>query len=99
MLPGYPEPHPESESRELDLLRLQYKVDCGADFVVTQLFYDNREYFDFVDRAGRLGIPCRIIPGIMPIVNYRQIVRITRLCGANNSGRVERPPGTGRRRS
>ena len=79
---GYPEPHPESESRELDLLRLQYKVDCGADFVVTQLFYDNREYFDFVDRAGRLGIPCRIIPGIMPIVNYRQIVRITRLCGA-----------------
>lgn len=79
---GYPEPHPESESRELDLLRLQYKVDCGADFVITQLFYDNRDYFDFVDRAGRLGIPCRIIPGVMPIVNYRQIVRITRLCGA-----------------
>ncbi len=79
---GYPEPHPESESRELDLLRLQYKVDCGADFVITQLFYDNRDYFDFVDRAGRLGLPCRIIPGIMPIVNYHQIVRITRLCGA-----------------
>ncbi len=79
---GYPEPHPESESRELDLLRLQYKIDCGADFVITQLFYDNRDYFDFVDRAGRLGIPCPIIPGIMPVVNYRQIVRITRLCGA-----------------
>jgi methylenetetrahydrofolate reductase (NADPH) len=79
---GYPEPHPESESKELDLLRLQYKVDCGADFVTTQLFYNNQDYFDFVDRAGRLGIPCRIIPGIMPIVNYRQIVRFTNLCGA-----------------
>ena len=79
---GYPESHPECESAELDLLRLKYKVDCGADFVVTQLFYNNQDYFDFVDRAGRVGVPCRIIPGIMPIVNYRQIVRITKLCGA-----------------
>jgi methylenetetrahydrofolate reductase (NADPH) len=79
---GYPEPHPDCPDKDLDLKHLKDKVDCGADFVTTQLFYDNRDYFDFVKRARQSGITCRIIPGIMPILNYAQIVRITKLCGA-----------------
>ena len=79
---GYPEPHPDCPDKDLDLRHLKDKVDCGADFVTTQLFYDNRDYFDFVKRARQIGITCRIIPGIMPIINYRQIVRIANLCGA-----------------
>ena len=80
---GYPEAHPESVGALQDLQHLKAKVDCGADFVTTQLFFDVRDYFDFVARARQLGIRQRIIPGIMPILNYRQIVRFTRMCGAS----------------
>ena len=80
---GYPEGHPESVDAFQDLQHLKAKVDCGADFVTTQLFFDARDYFDFVARARQLGIRQRIIPGIMPILNYRQIVRFTRMCGAS----------------
>ncbi len=80
---GYPEAHPESVDALQDLQYLKAKVDCGADFVTTQLFFDARDYFDFVSRARQLGIRQRIIPGIMPILNYRQIVRFTRMCGAS----------------
>ena len=80
---GYPEGHPESVDAFQDLQYLKAKVDCGADFVTTQLFFDARDYFDFVARARQLGIRQRIIPGIMPILNYRQIVRFTRMCGAS----------------
>jgi methylenetetrahydrofolate reductase (NADPH) len=79
---GYPEPHPECQDKQLDLEHLKAKVDCGADFVTSQLFFDNRDYFDFCDRARRVGITTRIIPGIMPITNYRQIVRFAQMCGA-----------------
>ena len=79
---GYPETHPECPDKQQDLEHLQAKVDCGADFVTTQLFFSSRDYFDFVDRAKRAGIQQRIIPGIMPITNYRQIVRFTGMCGA-----------------
>ncbi len=79
---GYPERHPESADKHRDLEYLQAKVACGADFVTTQLFFNNRDYFDFCDRAQQLGITTRIIPGIMPITNYRQIVRFTTMCGA-----------------
>jgi methylenetetrahydrofolate reductase (NADPH) len=79
---GYPEMHPESADKPRDLEYLKAKVACGADFVTTQLFFDNRDYFDFCDRARRLGITARIIPGIMPITNYRQIVRFATMCGA-----------------
>ena len=80
---GYPEAHPESVDALRDLQHLKTKVDCGADFVTTQLFFDAQDYFDFVARARQLGIRQRIIPGIMPILNYRQIVRFTRMCGAS----------------
>ena len=79
---GYPETHPECPDTQQDLEHLQAKVDCGADFVTTQLFFNSQDYFDFVDRAKRAGIQQRIIPGIMPITNYRQIVRFTDMCGA-----------------
>ena len=80
---GYPEAHPESVAALQDLQYLKAKVDCGVDFVTTQLFFDAQDYFDFVARARQLGIRQRIIPGIMPILNYRQIVRFTRMCGAS----------------
>jgi methylenetetrahydrofolate reductase (NADPH) len=79
---GYPEMHPESADKHRDLEYLRAKVACGADFVTTQLFFDNRDYFDFCERARHNGITVRIIPGIMPITNYRQIVRFTTMCGA-----------------
>ena len=79
---GYPEAHPECPDKQLDLEHLKAKVDCGADFVTTQLFFDSRDYFDFCERARQIGIQQRIIPGIMPITNYRQIVRFTQMCGA-----------------
>lgn len=87
---GYPEAHPESSDRYSDLLRLKGKVDAGASFIVTQLFFDNSYYFEFVAQARRLGITVPIIPGIMPITNAEQIERITTLCGAAIPERLRR---------
>lgn len=78
----YPEGHVETLSREEDLLHLKRKVDAGLDFVITQLFFDNAFYFDFVERARRVGINVPIVPGIMPITNFEQLHRFVRLCGS-----------------
>ncbi len=85
---GNPEGHLES-SKEQDLKNLKHKVDEGADFVVSQLFFDNAFYFDFVERARRLGVNAPIVPGIMPITNYEQVQRFVRVCGATVPMRLQ----------
>lgn len=78
----YPESHTESTDLETDLKYIKLKVDRGAEFLVTQLFYDNRDYFDFVERARAAGISVPIIPGILPVLNSAQVRRFTALCGS-----------------
>jgi methylenetetrahydrofolate reductase (NADPH) len=78
----YPEGHLESETQELDLAHLKKKFSAGTEFLITQLFFDNAFYFNFVDKARAMGITCPIVPGIMPITNFEQIDRFTRMCGA-----------------
>jgi methylenetetrahydrofolate reductase (NADPH) len=80
---AYPEGHLECRDMDRDIANLKAKVDAGLDFVVTQLFFDNRFYFDFVARARAAGIRVPIVPGIMPIRNLAHVERMTKLCGAS----------------
>jgi methylenetetrahydrofolate reductase (NADPH) len=78
----YPEAHLESENLDDEIVHTQNKLRAGAEFLITQLFFDNAFYFHFVERARKAGIGCPIVPGLMPITNIAQIERITRMCGA-----------------
>lgn len=79
---GYPEKHLEAPSLDVDLQNLCRKVNCGANVILTQLFYDNTDFLRFRDRCAELGIRIPIVPGILPVTNLAQIKRITSLCGA-----------------
>ncbi|MFM7034074.1 MAG: methylenetetrahydrofolate reductase [NAD(P)H] [Planctomycetia bacterium] len=82
LVAGYPETHQEAASPEADLENLKRKCDAGGDAVVTQLFYDNTDFFRFRDRCEARGIAAPIVPGVMPVTNYAQIRRIASLCKA-----------------
>jgi methylenetetrahydrofolate reductase (NADPH) len=80
---GYPEKHIECGNPAVDLTNLKRKVEAGAKFLITQLFFDNRRYWEFVDNARACGITVPIIPGIMPITNAGGVERMTTMCGAS----------------
>ena len=86
----FPEVHIHATDAESDLRYLKEKVEAGARFLITQLFFDNQAYYDFVARARELGIDVPIVPGIMPITDAGQIKRITDMCGSNIPGRLLR---------
>jgi methylenetetrahydrofolate reductase (NADPH) len=79
----YPEGHVECRDLDADLTHLIVKLEAGVDFAITQLFFDNADYFAFVERARGRGVQVPIIPGIMPITNVAQIQRLTSMCGAH----------------
>lgn len=76
---GYPEKHEESPNADMDLAMLKAKVDAGAEYIVTQMFFDNRHYFDFVDKCRGIGINVPVIPGLKPIVGLRQMTLLPRV--------------------
>jgi methylenetetrahydrofolate reductase (NADPH) len=81
---GFPEGHiAQTEGKYADWQHLKHKIDQGADFVITQLFFNNRDYFEFRDYLTSLGVTVPLVPGIMPILNTAQIKRIGALCGAD----------------
>jgi len=85
----YPETHPLAPSPEVDLENLVRKVNAGAEFLITQLFFDNRDFFDFCERARDAGIGVPIVAGIMPILNSTSIRRMTSLSGAKIPAELE----------
>jgi len=78
----FPEVHPEATDLEADLAFLKTKVDAGASFLITQLFFDNGVFFDWLPAVRRAGIDVPVIPGVMPITSYAQIKRFCELCAA-----------------
>jgi methylenetetrahydrofolate reductase (NADPH) len=79
---AYPEVHPEAKSPEADLDNLKRKIDAGATRAITQFFFDNWTFLRFVDRARKAGITVPIVPGIMPVTNFTQMVKFARVAGA-----------------
>ncbi len=82
LVAGYPEVHQEAPSAEMDLVNLKRKVDAGADVIVTQLFYDNEDFYRFRDTCDVAGIHVPIVPGILPVTNFAQAQRIASMCKA-----------------
>lgn len=87
---GFPEGHLLCPDRDKDAEYLKVKIDAGADFVITQLFFDNKDYFEYVERLRRIGVTVRVIPGILPIRDYQGLQRFCSLCGATVTDEVRR---------
>ena len=85
---GYPEGHIEAESKEKDLECLKLKVDKGAEYIIANYFYDNRFFFDFVERCKGIGIGVPILPGVMPIYSAKMMETLANLCGATITDEV-----------
>ena len=79
---GFPEGHPEAPDKETDAKYLKNKIEQGGEFIITQLFYENKDYFDYVSRLRNLGIDNRIIPGILPVFNFKNLKNFCAFCGA-----------------
>ncbi len=80
---AFPETHPEAASPEADLDNLKRKIDAGATRLITQFFFDNWMFIRFVDRARKAGITVPIVPGIMPVTNFKQMVKFSKTAGAS----------------
>jgi len=87
---GFPEGHILCPDRERDAEFLKLKIEAGADFVITQLFFDNKDYFEYIDRLRRIGVDVRVIPGILPITDYGALQRFCSLCGATVTDEVKK---------
>lgn len=86
---GFPEGHVLCPDKEMDARYLKTKIDHGADFVITQLFFDNRQYFDYIKRLRVLGVTRRVIPGILPVTNYRSLLKFCRGCGTTVTDEIK----------
>ncbi len=87
---GFPEGHVLCKDRSKDAEYLKIKVDNGADFVITQLFFNNQDYFDYVKRLRSLGVTNPVIPGVLPITDYQALLRFTSLCGTTITEEIKR---------
>ena len=86
---GYPEKHPEAKNSEIDLQNLKIKVDAGADFITTQLFFDNSAYHNFVSRCHESGIDIPVLPGLLPVLSIGQVRRFCAMCEAGLPSQLE----------
>ncbi|MHA1968552.1 MAG: methylenetetrahydrofolate reductase [NAD(P)H] [Candidatus Hodarchaeales archaeon] len=87
---GFPESHPDTPNKDLDAKYLKNKIEHGADYVITQLFYDNSYYFDYMARLRKIGVKARVIPGILPILNYKNIKNFCNFCGSSIPKRIHK---------
>lgn len=87
---GFPEGHIACPDRDQDALYLKMKTDAGAHFVMTQLFFDNQDYFDYVKRLRALGVTCPVLPGILPITDYQGTINFCQKCGTKVPENIHR---------
>ncbi|OGX07980.1 MAG: methylenetetrahydrofolate reductase [NAD(P)H] [Omnitrophica WOR_2 bacterium GWA2_47_8] len=87
---GFPEGHILCRDKDRDAQYLKLKIDAGADFVITQIFFDNTFYFEYIKRLKKLNVHARVIPGILPITDYQSLLRFCALCGATVPQEVKR---------
>ena len=90
---GYPEKHPEAPDFDTDMLALKKKTEAGAEFIITQLFFENRFYFEYVEKVRGAGISAPVIPGLMPLTSYNQLKNFTKMFGVRLPRELEENAG------